>query len=72
MLKLIQNEWIKIIKRPGTIVMVGLIILLVGAMGSFVKYNEHKKEQNADKNWKQTLQVQTAEDKKQLKRNAEY
>ncbi|MES9685135.1 ABC transporter permease [Gottfriedia acidiceleris] len=67
MLKLIQNEWIKIIKRPGTIVMVALIILLVGAMGSFVKYNEHKKEQNADKNWKQTLQVQTAEDKKQLK-----
>ncbi|XRG76968.1 ABC transporter permease [Rossellomorea sp. GAMAL-10_SWC] len=67
MLKLIQNEWIKIIKRPGTIVMVALIILLVGATGSFVKYYEHKKEQNADQNWKQTLQVQTAEDKKQLK-----
>ncbi|ODG91483.1 MULTISPECIES: ABC transporter permease [Bacillaceae] len=67
MLKLIQNEWIKIIKRPGTIVMVALIVLLVGATGAFVKYYEHKKEQNADQNWKQTLQVQTAEDKKQLK-----
>ncbi|PGL72575.1 ABC transporter permease [Bacillus sp. AFS055030] len=67
MLKLIQNEWIKIIKRPGTIVMIALIVLLVGVMGTFVKYNENKKDQNADKNWKQTLQIQTAENKKELK-----
>ncbi|PGS48444.1 ABC transporter permease [Bacillus sp. AFS041924] len=67
MLKLIQNEWIKIIKRPGTIVMVALIILLVGATGTFVKYNENKKEQNIDQNWKQSLQVETAEYKKELK-----
>ncbi|PEJ58793.1 hypothetical protein CN692_07390 [Bacillus sp. AFS002410] len=67
MLKLIQNEWIKIIKRPGTIVMVALVILLVGVTGAIIKYNDNKVEQSADQNWKKTLQEETAKDKKELK-----
>ncbi|QKE71393.1 ABC transporter permease [Arthrobacter citreus] len=67
MLKLIQNEWIKIIKRPGTIVMVALVILLVGVTGTIIKYNDNKVEQSADQNWKKSLQDEIAQNKKELK-----
>ncbi|WP_088066718.1 ABC transporter permease [Gottfriedia luciferensis] len=68
MIKLIQNEWIKIIKRPGTIVMFALVILLVGATGTFVKYNQDKKDARVDQNWKQTIQAQTEGYKSDLKK----
>ncbi|WP_088041854.1 ABC transporter permease [Bacillus sp. EAC] len=67
MLKLIQNEWIKIIKRPGTLVMIGLIVLLVGAVGAFEKYQEGKHVQTADPKWKETMQQDINGSKKQLK-----
>lgn len=67
MMKLIQNEWIKIIKRPGTLVMIGLVILLVVTVGAFTKYNEEKRNGQADPNWKQTLQQETVSLKEELK-----
>lgn len=71
MIKLIQNEWIKIMKRPGTIVMIALVILIVGATGAFMKYNQDKYEKSADQNWKKSLQVETAGYKKELEENGD-
>lgn len=67
MIKLIQNEWIKIIKRPGTLVMIGLVIILVGVIGGFTKYSDGKSQQITDDKWKQVLQQETDGLKKDLK-----
>ncbi len=67
MIKLIQNEWIKIIKRPGTLVMIGLVIILVGVVGAFTKYSEGKSQHVTDHKWKQVLQQETDVMKKDLK-----
>ncbi|RLQ98107.1 ABC transporter permease [Falsibacillus albus] len=65
MFKLIQNEWIKIFKRPGTYVMIGLIVLIIGIMGAFTKYNDlHSASQKGD--WKQALTVQNEQTKKNM------
>ncbi|MGG4168806.1 ABC transporter permease [Rossellomorea vietnamensis] len=64
MLSLIRNEWIKIFKRVGTFVMLGLLILIIGVTGAFTKYSDSKaKEMN---NWKQELSAQVESDKQML------
>ncbi|WP_163100435.1 ABC transporter permease [Peribacillus alkalitolerans] len=60
MLKLIQNEWMKIWRRPGTYVMVGILLLFIMLMSGFIKYQILKDEKNPDVDWKQTLQQETA------------
>lgn len=56
MLKLVQNEWIKIFRQVGTYVMIGLVVLLVIGSGVLTKYYGSTAEPNTD--WKQDLNAQ--------------
>ncbi|MFI8685527.1 ABC transporter permease [Rossellomorea sp. NPDC077527] len=69
MLSLIRNEWIKIFKRVGTYVMLGLLILIIGVTGAFTKYSDMKAKEMD--NWKQELSAQVESDKQMLGENPE-
>ncbi|MDQ0214604.1 ABC-2 type transport system permease protein [Oikeobacillus pervagus] len=66
MFKLIINEWIKIFKRPGTYVMIGLLVLMVGGLASLSKYNEVKNTGDDQGDWKKELTQENVNHKKQL------
>jgi len=66
MLKLIQNEWMKIFKRPGTYVMIGILLLITIVAGGIIKYQDSKGTIPDNENWKQGLQVQNESLKKDL------
>ncbi|MFO1443042.1 ABC transporter permease [Bacillus sp. Bva_UNVM-123] len=66
MLNLIQNEWMKIFKRPGTYVMIGILLLFTILVGGFIKYQDSKGTIPDNDNWKQGLQVQNESLKKEL------
>src|SRR5688572_5654299 len=64
MLSLIQNEWMKIFRRPGTYVMMGILILIVSGTGIFMK--AQGQPVNPDENWKQVLQQENDALKRQV------
>ncbi|MEK4028705.1 MULTISPECIES: ABC transporter permease [Bacillaceae] len=64
MVRLIQNEWIKIFKRPGTYVMIGLLILMAGTFAGFTKYDESRQKETPD--WQQIIKAETAGYEKEL------
>lgn len=64
MIALIQNEWIKLFKRPGTYVMAALLLLLIAAVAGFTKYEESKQPDQTD--WKQAVQEENAAYEAQL------
>lgn len=64
MFKLLQNEWMKIIKRPGTFIMIGLLLLMVGGAGGIIKYQLEDTDTNA--NWQEEVKTTLAEQKKSL------
>ena len=66
MLKLIQNELIKMFVRPGTYVMISIVFLLVGITGGIIKYQANSTESVYGENWKQTLQTEIDEMEKEL------
>lgn len=66
MLNLIRNEWLKIFKRPGTYVMIGFLILMVTVMGGVTKYEEARGTAPDNENWKQALQAEVDQQKKDL------
>ncbi|MDQ0231713.1 ABC transporter permease [Metabacillus malikii] len=66
MVNLIKNEWIKIFKRVGTFVMVGILALLVIGMGGLYKYSETQSEPTQQADWKQETESIIAENKKNL------
>ncbi|WP_066293044.1 ABC transporter permease [Bacillus sp. FJAT-29937] len=66
MFRLIQNEWMKISKRPGTYVMIGILLLVTTIAGGFVKYQETRGAVPDNSEWKRGLQVQNDSYKKQL------
>jgi ABC-2 type transport system permease protein len=55
MLNLIRNEWMKIFRRPGTYVMIAILLLIVSITGAFMKYQENRADQNHDEDWKTVL-----------------
>lgn len=62
---LIVNEWIKIFKRPGTLVMIGLLLLSVIGTGVLTKlYGD--KGQAANPQWEQQIKQEITQDQKQL------
>ncbi len=65
--KLIINEWAKLFRRPGTLVMFGLIFLLVVGIGGFSKYDAVKHPLEENKQWKQELKQQLKDDRAFLK-----
>jgi ABC-2 type transport system permease protein len=64
---LIKNEWMKIFKRPGTYVMIAILMVIISIFGIFHKYQE--KDFNLDKNWEQTLQQENEALKKQMEQS---
>ncbi|WP_050181282.1 ABC transporter permease [Domibacillus robiginosus] len=68
MVGLIQNEWIKLFKRPGTYVMAAVLLLFITAFAAFTKYETSK--QAHETNWKQEVQAETALYQKQLAESA--
>lgn len=63
--KLIVNEWIKIFKRPGTFVMIGLLILGVITTGVLTKINDNK--QTVNPKWEQQVKQEINQSQQQLK-----
>lgn len=66
MLRLIQNEWMKIFSRPGTYVMLGLLLIMTTVTGAFIKYQEGGGTVSDNSNWKRDLQTQNESYQKQL------
>jgi ABC-2 type transport system permease protein len=54
----------KIFKRVGTWVMLGILILIIGVVGAFTKYEDSKVKETD--NWKQELTMQVEGEKKAL------
>jgi ABC-2 type transport system permease protein len=63
-INLIKNEWMKIFKRPGTYVMIAILIVITSIFAIFHKYQEQ--DFKLDKNWEQTLQQENDALKKQM------
>ncbi|WP_251549304.1 ABC transporter permease [Neobacillus muris] len=55
MVNLIKNEWMKIFKRPGTYVMIALLIIITSTIALFYKSQENTNNGSVDANWEQTL-----------------
>jgi ABC-2 type transport system permease protein len=66
MVSLIRNEWMKIFKRVGTYVMIGLLILVVGGSGAITKYLDGQSQKQDQGDWKQELTEEVAADKQHL------
>lgn len=66
MLGLIQNEWMKIFRRPGTYVMIGLLLIMATVAGAFIKYQERGGSVPDNMEWKRGLQTQNESYQKQL------
>jgi ABC-2 type transport system permease protein len=64
MFNLIKNEWMKIFKRVGTYVMIGLLLLVIGVVGAFEKYGDSQIKE--DENWKQELSMHVEREKHML------
>ncbi len=64
--KLVINEWVKIFRRPGTFVMIGIVVLFILAFAGINKYEESKSAPINNPNWKQELETQIASDKQAL------
>ncbi|MGD7021606.1 ABC transporter permease [Rossellomorea vietnamensis] len=67
MFNLIKNEWIKIFSRPGTYVMIGLLVLLIIGAGSAMKFIGAADTPEGD--WKQEAQANIEGDKQILEEN---
>lgn len=66
MFSLIQNELMKIFKRPGTYVMIVILLFITTIAGGFIKYQETRGSVPDNSEWKRGLQVQNESYKKQL------
>ena len=64
---LIKNEWMKIFKRPGTFVMIAILLVSIILMGIIIKSEQTDMEGlTQDKNWKQVLQEENNALKQQM------
>ncbi|MFA9457966.1 ABC transporter permease [Halalkalibacter sp. AB-rgal2] len=66
MLKLIWNEWIKLFKKTGTYVMIGLLIVGVIAMGGILKYEDSNSSSSVNDNWQEELETMVSSDQEAL------
>ncbi|WP_042458701.1 ABC transporter permease [Neobacillus dielmonensis] len=55
MVNLIKNEWMKIFRRPGTFVMIALLIVITCVIALFFKSQEDTNNGAVEANWEQTL-----------------
>ncbi|MBP0726578.1 ABC transporter permease subunit [Bacillus sp. RG28] len=66
MLKLVRNELMKIFNRPGTFVMIGILIILTSVVGGIVKYNQNHEDVKVNENWKKEYQTEIKSNEKQI------
>lgn len=72
MFNLVKNEWMKIFKRPGTYVMIGLLLLMVSVVGAFIKYQEQGFTVPDNDQWQRGLQMENQSLEKQLEEMGEH
>lgn len=65
MLRLVQNEWIKIFKQISTYIMIAFLIVIVIAVGGISKY-VNSQDNAVSTDWKKELQTQIQSDKETL------
>lgn len=68
MVNLIKNEWIKIFKRPGTYVMIAILVIGVTVLGIFTKY-QTSGTITVEKNWTETLKEENDALNRQLQQS---
>ncbi|MEH7119023.1 ABC transporter permease [Neobacillus vireti] len=66
MINLIKNEWMKIFRRPGTMVMIIILILSLTLVGIVIKSQQKNIDIQQDKNWQQILQEENNALKQQM------
>jgi len=69
MVNLVRNELMKIFRRPGTFVMIGILIILTSVVGGIVKYNQNHEDVKVNENWKQTYQAEIKSSEKQIQKS---
>ncbi|MGP7816873.1 ABC transporter permease [Niallia sp. 01092] len=67
MIQLVRNEWMKIWKRPATIVMALILLLIVAVAGGIVKYQDSGLTVPDNDNWKHGLELENKRLKEELK-----
>jgi ABC-2 type transport system permease protein len=70
MIGLLQNEWMKIFKRPGTYVMIAILLIAASIYSVTLKYEQSGADLKLDKNWEQNLQQENGALKKRLESSA--
>ncbi|WP_462412336.1 ABC transporter permease [Neobacillus sp. Marseille-QA0830] len=60
MVNLLKNEWMKIFRRPGTYVMIALLIVITCVIALFFKSQEDTNNGAVDANWEQTLKEENS------------
>jgi len=63
---LIKNEWMKIFRRPGTYVMVAILVISIAIVGFVVKYQQNGMDVSEDPKWEQVLQAENNALKQQM------
>lgn len=71
MLNLVKNEWMKIFKRTGTYVMIGMLLLIVTLPALFMKYQDSKGAVPDNDNWQKGIEMQNESRKKDLEQYGE-
>ncbi|OLS41583.1 ABC transporter permease [Bacillus sp. MRMR6] len=67
MVNLIRNEWMKVFRRTGTYVMIGIVLLIIAVSSGFIKYQDVSAIPNQEEgNWKQVLQQENQALQRQL------
>ncbi|WML47417.1 ABC transporter permease [Neobacillus sp. PS3-34] len=66
MFNLVKNELMKIFKRPGTYVMIGILVIIASIAAGFIKYQESGNEKAGNPQWEHSLKQETESSKKQL------
>lgn len=66
MVNLIKNEWMKIFRRPGTYVMIAILVISVAVVGMVTRYQQNGMDLTEDKNWEQILQEENNALKQQM------
>ncbi|MEH7437542.1 ABC transporter permease [Neobacillus drentensis] len=63
---LIKNEWMKIFRRPGTYVMVTILVISIAIVGIVSKYQQNGMDVSEDPKWEQVLQEENNALKQQM------
>ncbi|WML54158.1 ABC transporter permease [Neobacillus sp. PS3-12] len=66
MIGLIQNEWMKIFKRPGTYVMIAILLIATTIFGVVLKFEQNDTNFEGTKNWEQNLKQENVALQRQM------